>query len=51
MVKNAIDVIFGGLGCYVCGFAFSFGGDKQHANWFSGYGKFFINAFNRWTSI
>ena len=47
MVKNAIDVIFGGLGYYVCGFAFSFGDDKQHANWFSGYGKFFINTFSR----
>ena len=47
MVKNAVDVIFGALGYYVCGYAFSFWGDKEHAQWFSGYGSFFINE-NKW---
>ena len=46
MVKNAVDVIFGSLGYYICGFAFSFGDDKEHSNWFSGYGSFFINGIN-----
>lgn len=46
MVKNAVDVIFGALGYYICGYAFSFGGDKEHAQWFSGYGSFFINGIN-----
>ena len=43
MVKNAVDVIFGGLGFWMFGFAFTFGND-QGANPFSGYGSFFTDA-------
>lgn len=46
MVKNALDVIFGALGYWVCGFAFSFGDDKNYANGFSGFGHFFVDATN-----
>jgi len=43
MVKNAVDVIFGGLGFWMFGFAFTFGNDRG-ANPFSGYGSFFTDA-------
>ena len=43
MVKNAVDVIFGGLGFWMFGFAFTFGNDHG-ANPFSGYGSFFTDA-------
>ena len=43
MVKNAVDVIFGGLGFWMFGFAFTFGNDHG-ANPFSGYGNFFTDA-------
>ncbi|KAL9969958.1 hypothetical protein ACROYT_G022251 [Oculina patagonica] len=43
MVKNAVDVIFGGLGFWMFGFAFTFGNDDG-ANAFSGYGNFFTDA-------
>lgn len=43
MVKNAVDVIFGGLGFWMFGFAFTFGKDEG-ANAFSGYGSFFTDA-------
>ncbi|XP_057308450.1 putative ammonium transporter 3 [Hydractinia symbiolongicarpus] len=46
MVKNALDVIFGALGYWVCGFAFSFGDDKNYANGFSGFGNFFVDVTN-----
>ena len=46
MVKNAADVIFGAFGYYSCGYAFSFGGEKEHAQWYSRYGSFFINGIN-----
>lgn len=42
MVKNAIDVIFGGLGFWMFGFAFTFG--KDNTNAFSGFGNFFTDA-------
>jgi len=43
MVKNAVDVIFGGLGFWMFGFAFTFG-NEHGANPFSGYGSFFTDA-------
>ena len=39
MVKNAVDVIFGGLGFWMFGFAFTFGNDRG-MNAFSGFGNF-----------
>lgn len=44
MVKNAIDVIFGALGYWVCGFGFSFGNVGQYANGFSGFGYFLTDS-------
>lgn len=38
MVKNAVDVIYGGLSYWLYGFAFSFGVDKG-TNAFSGIGE------------
>ncbi|XP_068752861.1 putative ammonium transporter 2 [Montipora capricornis] len=43
MVKNAVDVIFGGLGFWMFGFAFTFG-DAPGVNSFSGFGRFFTDA-------
>ncbi|XP_054711135.1 putative ammonium transporter 3 [Uloborus diversus] len=43
MVKNAIDVIFGGLGYWMFGYAFSFGKDPG-SNFFVGVGGFFLDA-------
>ncbi|XP_031555511.1 putative ammonium transporter 2 [Actinia tenebrosa] len=44
MVKNAIDVIFGGLGFWMFGFAFTFGKEEGGTNAFSGFGNFFTDA-------
>ncbi|XP_033750890.1 putative ammonium transporter 3 [Pecten maximus] len=41
MVKNAVDVIFGGLTFWAFGYAFAFGED---GNSFCGWGHFFVNA-------
>lgn len=43
MVKNAIDVIFGALAYFICGFGFSFGNDPSYSNEFTGFGYFFAN--------
>ncbi|CAL1272085.1 unnamed protein product [Larinioides sclopetarius] len=43
MVKNAIDVIFGGLGYWMFGYAFSFG-EEPGSNFFIGIGGFFLDA-------
>ena len=43
MVKNAIDVIFGGLAYWMFGFAFSFGDDAS-SNAFCGMGHFFTDV-------
>ena len=43
MVKNALDVILGGLSYWMFGFAFSFGHDDR-SNLFSGVGYFFTDA-------
>lgn len=43
MVKNSVDVIFGGLSYWMFGYAFSFGTDEG-SNWFCG--EFFIVTLN-----
>lgn len=43
MVKNVVDVIFGGLGFWMFGFVFIFGKDEG-VNVFFGYGSFFIDV-------
>lgn len=43
MVKNAVDVIYGGLSYWLFGFAFSFGVDKG-SNPFCGIGYFLTDA-------
>lgn len=43
MVKNVVDVIFGGLGFWMFGFVFMFGNDYG-VNFFFGYGSFFIDV-------
>ena len=42
MVKNAVDVIFGGIAYWVVGYAFSFG-KAPESNAFSGWGNFFLD--------
>ena len=44
MIKNAIDIIFGALSFWICGFAFSFGNDASFSNEFTGYGLFFTDS-------
>ncbi len=43
MVKNAVDVIFGGIAYWMVGYAFSFGNSNQ-SNAFSGWGNFFLTV-------
>ena len=43
MVKNAIDVVFGGLAYWIFGYGFSFGKSK-YTNGFAGIGDFFTDA-------
>lgn len=43
MVKNAVDVIFGGLGYWMFGYGMSFG-NKEGSNAFIGFGSFFVDA-------
>lgn len=45
MVKNAIDVIFGGLSFWMFGFSFSFGEGSLN-NPFCGWGNFFMTGAN-----
>ena len=45
MVKNAIDVIFGGLAYWIFGFAISFGGEGT-SNGFTAWEYFFVNSDN-----
>ncbi|ELT96437.1 hypothetical protein CAPTEDRAFT_62344, partial [Capitella teleta] len=40
MVKNAVDVIFGGLTFWLFGYSFSFGQDPKYTNFFTGWGNF-----------
>ena len=44
MVKNALDVIFGGLSYWMFGFAFSRGESEGNTNSFSGAANFFADA-------
>ncbi|ESO88327.1 hypothetical protein LOTGIDRAFT_126447, partial [Lottia gigantea] len=44
MVKNAVDVICGGLTYWMFGYGFSFGDDEPYTNPFCGWGKFFVKA-------
>ncbi|XP_077988595.1 putative ammonium transporter 2 [Glandiceps talaboti] len=46
MVKNAIDVIFGGLSYWAFGYGLSFGVDK-YSNPFCGVGDFFVDASDK----
>ena len=43
MIKNMIDIVFGGLSYWLIGFGLSFGSDKG-SNEFSGNGKFLTDA-------
>ena len=43
MVKNVIDVIFGGLAYWTFGFGFSFGSSENHTNPFIGVGDYFFD--------
>ncbi|CAB4028939.1 ammonium transporter 3, partial [Paramuricea clavata] len=43
MVKNAIDVIYGGLAYWIFGFAISFGNSELN-NRFMGWGNFFVDS-------
>ncbi|CAN8013920.1 unnamed protein product, partial [Ixodes persulcatus] len=43
MVKNAVDVVFGGLGYWMFGYGFSFGQDRG-TNGFIAFGKFFLDS-------
>ncbi|KAH7951624.1 hypothetical protein HPB52_010932 [Rhipicephalus sanguineus] len=43
MVKNAVDVVFGGLGYWMFGYGFSFGQDRG-TNQFIAFGKFFLDS-------
>lgn len=43
MVKNAVDVIFGGITFWMFGYGLSFG-DGVYSNPFSGWGDFFVTA-------
>ncbi|XP_077988596.1 putative ammonium transporter 2 [Glandiceps talaboti] len=47
MVKNAIDVIFGGLSYWAFGYGLSFGVDK-YSNPFCGVGHFFLDATDKY---
>lgn len=43
MIKNAVDVIVGGMSYWMFGYAFSFG-NGHLSNPFSGWGTFFVTA-------
>ena len=44
MVKNAADVIFGGVTYWMFGYGFSFGEEAPLSNPFCGWGYFFVHA-------
>ncbi|XP_046350570.2 putative ammonium transporter 2 [Haliotis rufescens] len=44
MVKNAVDVICGGLTYWMFGYGLSFGEDERYTNPFNGWGDFFVTA-------
>ena len=43
MIKNAVDVVFGGLSYWICGYGFSFG-DGEYSNAFFGWGHFCVTV-------
>uniref|UniRef100_A0A1I7V3X9 Ammonium transporter n=1 Tax=Caenorhabditis tropicalis TaxID=1561998 RepID=A0A1I7V3X9_9PELO len=43
MVKNVVDVVFGGLSYWSCGFGFSYGDYEPWRNPYIGFGKFFYD--------
>lgn len=43
MVKNVVDVVFGGLSYWSCGFGFSYGDIPEWRNPYVGFGKFFYD--------
>ncbi|KIH44884.1 hypothetical protein ANCDUO_25083, partial [Ancylostoma duodenale] len=43
MVKNVVDVIFGGLSYWMFGFGFTFGHSVNYGNAFIGLGDFFFD--------
>ena len=43
MVKNAVDVVFGGISYWMYGYGLSFGVDPVYSNAFCGIGDFFID--------
>ncbi len=43
MVKNAVDVILGGITYWMFGFGFSFG-EESWSNGFIGWGHFFVDS-------
>ncbi|KAJ8304978.1 LOW QUALITY PROTEIN: hypothetical protein KUTeg_018561 [Tegillarca granosa] len=44
MVKNVVDVIFGGLTYWMVGYGLSFGDAQPYSNPFCGWGSFFVTA-------
>lgn len=44
MVKNVVDVIFGGLTYWMFGYGLSFGDVEPYSNPFCGWGSFFVTA-------
>ena len=44
MVKNAVDVVVGGLSFWMFGYAFGFGDAEPFSNPFCGWGYFFVTA-------
>ncbi|XP_072051524.1 putative ammonium transporter 3 [Amphiura filiformis] len=44
MVKNAVDVLFGGLSYWMLGYGLSFGVDSYYSNGFIGIGNFFMDS-------
>ena len=44
MVKNAVDVVCGGLTYWIFGYAFSFGEDPDMSNPIIGWGNFVVHA-------
>ncbi|CAJ0951453.1 unnamed protein product, partial [Mesorhabditis belari] len=50
MVKNVVDVVFGGVSYWALGFGLSFGDFEPLANSFCGFGKFFYDPTRHGTS-
>lgn len=44
MMKNVVDVVFGGATYWAFGFALSFGNDAPYSSPFLGFGEFMVDA-------